>query len=158
MASTAATKTQVKRPANRDLVGKEKELFDRLENITNTYKIKDQCDAGLKAVEELAEELEQSSVVIPEKRELKREVTRHLQLYKMESVDQRAKKEREESMAQGTDQVSQAKKDPTPAQEGERQSTPDDGGCTIGVTGQYIFYAGLLAVTGYVAYRLLKKE
>ena len=87
-----ALQNLVKRPA-RELFGKEKEMFDRLEKIANTYK-KHEYQKGIEAVEELAEELEQSktSEPIEKPQELKKEITRQLTRYKMERIDADLKK------------------------------------------------------------------
>ena len=76
----------------------------------------------------------------------------------MDKFDGASLKKMEEEKKEGTDQGSVAKTEPVQTGPYVRQTSDDDGGCTIGDTGKIIFYAGFFAIVTYGVVCLLKKK
>ena len=78
----------------------------------------------------------------------------------MDAADSNFVKKHEEEKKAGTDQVSIAQNQPQvdPSEPYKRISDDDEGGCTIGTTGQIIFYVGLVSIMGYIAYRVCSSK
>ena len=78
----------------------------------------------------------------------------------MDAMDSNFKKQHEEEKKAGTDQVSIAQTQPQvdPDEPYQRQTDDNEGECTIGYTGQVIFYIGVVSILGYIAYRAYSRN
>ena len=139
----------------------EKEFFDKLVAISLKYD-KTQHEQALNDIDCLKQEAEQAKKRgdVGDMKKFMTEVKRQADRHKMDAMDSNFKKQHEEEKKAGTDQVSIAHTQPqvNPDEPYKRISDDDEGECTIGYTGQVIFYIGVASILGYIAYRTLRKN
>ena len=144
--------SKVKRPAQ---ISDEKvdALFDKLEKIATSHD-KTQFTEALKAIDELRAEAKETKEAGSDTKDFDRELKRQENRHKMDEMDSKALQKMKDDKKDGTDQVSVARNEPADAP--RPAPVADEGGCTIGEPGKFLFVAGAIAALVYLgvqAYR-----